>query len=106
VPGVRLFLKQFSQCQGRTSYPYLRIDIRERPILTQKNIVIGGDNSGIRCLSARQSCDQAISGNIVFDHFEEFSGKEVKTDGYYELKFRTGKTESGLFKLDCMAPCS
>jgi hypothetical protein len=105
-PGVRLFLKQSSQRQGRTSYPYLRIDIREQPILAQKNIAIGGDNSAIRCLGARQSCDQAISGNILFDHFEDFSGKEVKTDGYYELKFRTGRTEGGLFKLDGMAPCS
>jgi len=90
-PGVRLFLKQFTQCQGRTSYPYLRIEIREQPILTQKNIVIGGDNSAIRCLSARQSCEQAISGKILFDHFEQFSGKEVKTDGHYDLEFKNGK---------------
>ena len=105
-PGVRLFLKQFSQRQGRTSYPYLRIDIREQPILPKKNIAIGDDNSAIRCLSARQSCDQVISGNILFDHFEEISGGEIKTDGYYELKFRTGRTESGLFKLDGISPCS
>jgi hypothetical protein len=105
-PGVRLFLKQFSQCQGRTSYPYLRIDIREQPLLAQKNIAIGGDNSAIRCLSARQSCEPAISGDILFDHFEELSGSQLKTDGYYDLKFRAGRTESGLFKVDCMAPCS
>lgn len=105
-PGVRLFLKQFSQCQGTTSYPYLRIDIREQLILAQKNIAIGGDNSALRCLGPRQSCEQAVSGNILFDHFEELSGKELKTDGYYELKFRTGRIESGIFKLDCMAPCS
>ena len=105
-PGVRLYLKQFGQCQGRISYPYLRIDIRQQPIPVQKKIVIGDDNSAIRCLSASQACEQATSGNILFDHFDEFSGKEVKTDGYYELKFRTGRTESGLFKLDCMAPCS
>jgi hypothetical protein len=105
-PGVRLFFKQSSQGQGRTSYPYLRIDIREQPLLAQKNIAIGGDNSAIRCLSARQACDQAISGDILFDHFEEISGGEIKTDGYYELKFRTGRTESSLFKLDGMSPCS
>jgi hypothetical protein len=105
-PGVRVFLKQFRQCQGNTTYPYLRIDIREQSILAQKNIAIGGGNSAVRCLSARQSCDEAISGNILFDHFEEFSGKEIKTDGYYELKFKNGKAESGLFKVDCMAPCS
>jgi hypothetical protein len=105
-PGVRLFLKQFNQCRGRASYPYLRIDIREQPILPGKNIAIGDDNLAVRCLSARQSCDQAISGNILFDHFEELSGKELKTDGYYELKFKNGKAEGGLFKVDCMAPCS
>jgi hypothetical protein len=105
-PGVRLFLKQFSQCQGTPSYPYLRIDIREQPILPGKNIAIGSNNSALRCLSARQSCEPAVSGTILFDHFEEFSGKEIKTDGYYELKFRTGRTESSLFKLDCMSPCS
>jgi hypothetical protein len=88
------------------SYPYLRIDIREQPIQAGTNIVIGGDNYAIRCRSAKQSCEQAISGTILFDHFEEFSGKDVRTDGYYELTFRTGRAESGLFKLDCMAPCS
>jgi len=105
-PGFRLFLQQSSQCRGTTSYPYLRIDIREQPILAKKNIAIGGDNSAIRCLSARQSCEQAVSGNIRFDHFEEFSGKKLQTDGYYDLEFRSGKPESGLFGVDCMAPCA
>ena len=105
-PGVRLFLRQFSQCQGTTSYPYLRIDIREQPILAKKNIAIGGENTASRCLSAGQPCQQAVSGDILFDHFKELSGGTLKTNGYYDLKFKSGRGEGGLFTVDCMAPCS
>ena len=38
-PGVELFLKQDSRCEGKVSYPHLEVDVRERPI--PKSIRIG-----------------------------------------------------------------
>lgn len=103
-PGVRLRLRQNSRCEGRISYPYLEIDIRELPVAAHKSITIGADNWAFKCRDPKESCEQSLSGKIVFDHFEDTAGKEIQTDGYYELKFRTS-TESGHFKVDCLAPC-
>ena len=104
-PGLRLFLRQDRRCEGNVSYPYLEMEVREQPISNHESIGIGTDNQAFRCLSPKESCQPAQSGTVVFDHFEDTSGKGIQTDGYYELKFSTGKTESGLFKVDCIAPC-
>jgi hypothetical protein len=49
----------------------------------------------------------SFGGKIVFDHFEENAGTEIpRTDGYYELRFNNGKSESGHFRVDRLAPCS
>ena len=103
--GVQLFLKQRRRCEGKVSQPYLEVDIREQPISIHKSISIGPENWAFRCLNPKESCEQALSGNVVFDHFEDPSGKGIQTDGYYELRFSSGRTESGLFEVDCIAPC-
>ena len=103
-PGLQLFLRQYSRCEGKISYPYLEVDIREQPIPVHQNISIAAENWAFRCTSAKDSCEQALSGNVVFDHLEA-SGSGLQTDGHYELKFSTGRAESGLFKVECLAPC-
>ena len=103
-PGICLRLRQDSHCEGRTSYPYLEIDLRELPITVRKSITIGADNWAFRCADPKESCEQALGGKIVFDHFEETAGKEIRTDGSYDLRFRTG-VESGHFEVDCRGPC-
>lgn len=103
-PGVRLRLRQNSRCEGRVSYPYLEIDIRELPIVVHKKIAIGEDNWAFRCPDPEESCEQSLGGTIVFDHFEQTPGKHIQTDGSYDMQFRTGR-ENGHFKVDCVAPC-
>jgi hypothetical protein len=100
-------LTQEKKCEGRASYPRLEIDIRELPISVHKRIIIGPENGAFRCMDAKQSCEQFLSGEIVFEHLEGRSaipGKMSETDGYYELKFRTGLGR-GHFKVDCMGVC-
>ena len=105
-PGIRLRLRQGSRCdEGDDLYPYLEIDVRELPIAVHKSFTIGPDNWAFRCPSPKESCEQSLSGKVVFNHFEETVGKEVQTDGFYELRFRTG-TESGHFKVNCMGACA
>ena len=87
--------------EGGVSYPYLELDVRERPI--PKSIRIGADNWGFKCPSPRESCIQAVSGSVVFDHFE--GNLENGTDGFYELKFSGGTSESR-FKVDYGMPCA
>jgi len=103
-PGIRLRLRQSNQCEGKVSYPYLEVDIRELPIAVHKSIPIGADNWAFRCPDARESCEQSRGGTIVFDHLEETVGKDLQTDGSYNLRFRSG-VESGRFKVDCWPPC-
>jgi len=105
-PGFQLFLKPYRRCEGKVSQPYLEVDIREQPIPAHKSISIGAENWAFRCLNPNESCEQASSGNVVFDHLEDTSGKGIQTDGYYELKFSSGRVESGLFKVDCIEPCA
>ncbi len=104
-PGVKLLLRQNKQCEGTVSYPYLEVDIKKLPILVHKSISIGADNWAFSCPSPKDSCQQFLSGKVVFDHFEETVGKETQTDGYYQLRFRTGSSQSGHFRVDCIAPC-
>ena len=106
-PGQRLLLTQEKKCEGRASYPRLEIDIRDVPISVHKRINIGPENGAFRCMDAKESCEQLLSGEIVFEHFEgrsARSGKIGETDGYYELKFRTG-VGRGHFKVDCIGVC-
>jgi len=104
-PGVRLRLRQSSRCEGNVLYPYLEIDVRQLPISVHKRITIGSDNWAFRCQGAKQSCEQSSSGEIVFNHVDEASGKDIQTDGSYELRFSNGTSEKGRFKVDCTAPC-
>ena len=105
-PGLRLLLTQKHTCEGRLSYPRLEIDIKERPVPVRKSIVIGPDNLAFRCLNPKESCEQLVSGELFFEHFEDRSKKtEISgTDGHYELRFRT-RTERGRFKVDCEGIC-
>jgi len=105
-PGLRLLLTQKKTCEGRLSYPRLEIDIREQPVPVRKSIVIGADNLAFRCLNPDESCEQLVSGELVFEHFEDESKKTdiSGTDGHYELRFRT-RTERGRFKVDCVGIC-
>lgn len=105
-PGIRLYLEN-AHCEGKVSYPHLELDIRELPISAHKNISIGANNGAFRCPTPKESCQQALAGKIVFDHFEENAGREIpRTDGHYELRFNTGGSERGHFIVDCLAPCS
>jgi len=110
-PGTRLRLRRSDRCEGKVSYPYLEVDIRELPIAVHKSIPIGADNWAFKCPDAKESCEQSRGGTIVFDHLEESVGKDIQTDGSYDLRFRTG-AESGHFqgrlsttvRLDCTPP--
>ena len=104
-PGLRLFLRQTFRCEGKVTCPYLEVDVSEEPVPVQKDVSIGTDNRAFRCRNAKDSCEQAVSGDVIFDHFEDISGKSIRIDGYYKLNFSTGKSESGLFKVTCFAPC-
>jgi hypothetical protein len=104
-PGVRLFLEN-AHCEGKVSYPHLELNIRELPISIHKTFSIGADNWAFRCPNPKESCQQALAGQVVFDHFEENAGRESpRTNGYYELRFSWGKSERGHFSVDCPAPC-
>lgn len=113
-PGLRLRLRQHSGCEGRTSYPYLEIDIRELPIAAQQRIAIGGNNWAFKCRRAVnrdqengfpiESCEPSGGGKIVFEHYETTVEKGSRIDGSYELRFRTG-AESGHFRVECQPPC-
>jgi hypothetical protein len=88
-------------------YPYLEIYVKEQPIPVHKRILIGPINLAFLCANPKESCKQFVSGKVIFNHFEETSGKTFPlTDGDYELKFGFGKPETGHFKVDCLAPCS
>jgi hypothetical protein len=75
-PGVKLLLRQNSRCEGRVSYPYLEVDIRELPVSAHKSISIGADNWAFRCPDPKDSCQQSLSGKVVFDHFEGTVGSQ------------------------------
>ncbi len=64
----------------------------------------GADNRALRCPTANDPREQAVSGDVIFDQLEDISGKSIQTDGYHELKFRTGNTKSSVFKETCIAP--
>jgi hypothetical protein len=99
--GRRLLLRQKKTCEGRQPYPRLEIDIRERRVPIHRSIIIGPENGAFRCLSLKESCEQALSGEVVFEHFEHpRTGKTNETDGNYDLKFRGG-SERGRFEVDC-----
>ena len=98
-------MRQRHQCDGSETYPYLEMDIREQPIAVNQSLAIGDTNSAVRCLNPKKSCEQFVSGEIMFNHFEEISSKGIQTDGWYELRFSTGLPETGRFKVDCFEPC-
>ena len=103
--GIRLTLTQTNLC-GANLYPRLEIEIRQLPLKVQKSIIIGPDNWAFRCSTPQEPCEQIPSGVIVFDHLENGSIIESKTDGIYELKLRggAGVVERGNFKVDCVLP--
>ena len=101
-PGLRLVLTQ-TTCGGRSSYPRLEIDIKVHPIPPHKNIPIGSENGAFMCTEPKQSCQQFLAGEIVFEHFEQKprdKNKMSTTEGHYVLRLRAG-TERGYFKVDC-----
>jgi hypothetical protein len=101
-PGVRFVLTRNKTCEGQQIYPRLEIDIRERPISVHKKILIGPDNGAFRCLSPNESCEQALSGEVMLEKFENPRARQLnKTEGDYNLKFRTG-TETGHFEINCI----
>ena len=99
-PGIKLLLTQSNRCEEEMSYPHLEVDIKESQIKAHKSIVIGADNLAFRCLNPKDACEQSLG-----DHFQEKVGKEIRTDGAYDLRFRSG-IESGRFQEDCFAPCA
>jgi hypothetical protein len=106
-PGRRLVLTPTKSCEGRSSYPRLEIDVKEDPIPLHRRIMIGSENGAFRCLDPKESCEQFLSGEIVFDHFDAKPGNKNEmntTDGHYLLKTRNG-TERGDFKVDCTGAC-
>jgi len=105
-PGTILFLRPNPECNSRMTYPYLEIDIRERPVPINQKIIIGPDNWAFRCLDAKSACQQFSSGELMFNHFESVDKKGIHTDGWYELRFPSGLPETGRFTADCSAPCA
>jgi hypothetical protein len=105
-PGTVLFLRPDPECNSRMTYPYLEIDIRERPVPTNQKIIIGGSNWAFQCVDAKSACQQFSSGELMFNHFETVDKKGIHTDGWYELRFPSGLRETGQFTADCVAPCA
>jgi hypothetical protein len=107
APGVRLSLTQTQQCDLNPRHHYLDIHIRisEEGITPNERIPIGEENPAFRCEQAGR-CEQAVGGEIMFNHFHEFDGKDALTDGWYELHFSHGLPETGRFRVDCTAPCA
>jgi hypothetical protein len=106
-PGLRLVLTQTKICEGRFSYPRLEIDIKVHPIPLHRRIIIGSENGAFRCPEPEQSCEQFLSGELVFEHFEakpRNKNEMSTTDGHYVLRLRTG-TERGYFRVDCAGIC-
>lgn len=101
-PGLVLLLDASEGgCKTRPSYPYLEIDVRERPVVPQKVIVIGPENWAFRCPNLNEPCEQSLSGTVVFDKFG------TKHDaGHYELKFKNREVETGHFDVVCSLPCA
>lgn len=104
-PGTVLFLRPDPECNSRMIYPYLEIDIRERPVPTNQKIIIGEKNWAFQCLDAKSACQQFSSGALMFNHFESVDKKGIHTDGWYELRFASKAPETGTFSADCVAPC-
>ena len=102
--GFRLRLRPNGRCDGATTYPYLQIVIRQLPVAAHREIRIGEDNWARKCLSSNESCEESSGGTITFDHFDETIGKQIKTDGFYRVRFRAG-WQTGHFKVDSLAPC-
>ena len=101
--GLKLVLTETKTCEGRSSYPRLEIEVKVLPVPLHKSIVIGSENEAFRFAEAHQSCEQFLSGELVFDHFEAKPRSNhyiSTTDGHYVLRSRTG-TEHGYFKVDC-----
>lgn len=107
-PGKAFYLGKEKGCpKAIPSYPYLEIDVRERPIPIGKAITIGPDNWAFRCPSSHDGCAQAPSGTVVFDHSTDPTWPDgVASTGRYELKFQGGQIESGHFEIVCSLPCA
>ena len=102
----RLLLSKRRSCEV-SRYAYLEIDIQQLPIHSRHRITIGENNWSFRCLDAREACEQARSGVVVFDRDEEKNDNDrLETRGHFEVKFRGEETESGDFTVDCYAPCA
>lgn len=101
--GIKLLLTEKDRC-GEDQHPYVEIDIRE-DLAVRKDIIIGPDNWAFRCASAREPCEQIPSGKIVFDRLVGPTA-DLKTEGHYQLRMRSGKIEEGSFKVDCRAACT
>jgi len=107
-PGFAFYLGKEKGCtKAIPSYPYLEIDIREWPIPIGEAITTGPDNWAFRCPSSRDSCAQAVSGDVVFDHSTDPTppNRGVRSTGRYELKFQGGRIENGRFEIVCSDPC-
>lgn len=110
-PGIMLLL--YASESGSPTlkpYPYLELDIRERSVATGKTLTIGPKNGASRCPSERESCEQALSGMVVFDTpgAADDAGRYepiLNQSGHYELKFKNKEVEGGHFKVDGFAPC-
>jgi hypothetical protein len=105
-PGISLRLRPYPNCNSRRpTYPFLEIHLREQPVPTNQRILIGETNSAFRCLGPKGACEWFSSGEVMFSRFEEVDSKGIHTDGWYELRFRSGPPETGRFTVDCVAPC-
>jgi hypothetical protein len=106
-PGLRLVLTETKTCEGRPCYPRLEIDVKVQPIPLHRSIVIDSENGAFRCIEPKQSCEQFLSGELVFEHFnaKPRNNKGMSTtDGHYLLRSRRG-TERGYFKVDGLGFC-
>ena len=103
--GIRLRLTPRPGCDSHTTYPYLEIHIGEPQVPTNQRLVIGDTYSAFRCEKSKSACEWAVSGELMFNHFEDVDKKGIHTDGWYELRFAHGLPETGRFKADCIAPC-
>ena len=103
-PGIRLRLRQRSECESNDEHPYLQIDIRELPLEANKSVVIGETNWAFECPNPKMACRQFASGQVMLNHVPDVASG-WRAEGWYELRFNRGEPWTGHFKVDCIAVC-
>jgi hypothetical protein len=82
--------------------PYLEINIQLLPGDDPKRVIIGPDNCALHCPDAKESWEQARSGEVVLDHRHQALHEGDRISGHFKLG--SGHTERADCPSDRFAP--